>query len=65
QAPILPVTIRGAHRVWPTGQRLPRFSPVEIVYHEPYRIALRPGEEARECARRETEALRARIASAL
>ncbi|MER3427977.1 MAG: hypothetical protein C4334_07730 [Pyrinomonas sp.] len=65
QAPILPVTIRGAHRVWPVGQTLPRFSPIKVIYHEPYRIALRPGEEAKKRARQETEALRARIASAL
>ena len=63
--PILPVTIRGAHRVWPKGQRLPRFTPVEIVYHPLHKVALQPGEDARQCARREINHLAAVIESAL
>src|SRR4030095_11472740 len=55
--PILPVTIRGANRVWPRNQKLPRLAPVEIIYHPPRRIEPLPGEETRSCARRETEML--------
>lgn len=63
--PILPVTIRGAHRVWPKGQLLPRFPPVEIVYHPLHKVAPRFGEDARRCARREIDHLAAVIESAL
>jgi 1-acyl-sn-glycerol-3-phosphate acyltransferase len=63
--PILPVTIRGGHRVWPKGRRLPRLASVEVIYHPLRRIAPQEGEEARACARRETNRLAEIIASAL
>ena len=63
--PILPVTIRGGERVWPRGQHLPRFGRVEIIFHPARRLMPRPGEDARRCAQRETEALAAVIKSAL
>ena len=63
--PILPVTIRGGHRVWPRGQRLPHLGRVEIIFHPVRRLAMLPGEEARRCAQRETAALAAVIKSAL
>jgi 1-acyl-sn-glycerol-3-phosphate acyltransferase len=63
--PILPVTIRGANRVWPAGQRLPRPGTVEIIYHPLINVEQLPGEETRACARRETERLSAIIGSAL
>lgn len=63
--PILPVTIRGGHRVWPRGWRLPRLNRVEVVFHKPYRVAPQEGEESRACARRETNRLSEIIASAL
>ena len=63
--PVLPVTVRGGQHVWPRGQRLPRTGRVEIVYHPARRLAPLPGEDARRCARRETEALAAVIKSAL
>src|SRR6266851_1973571 len=31
--PILPVTIRGANRVWPNNRRFPRLGSIEIIYH--------------------------------
>lgn len=31
--PILPVTIRGANKVWPQDQRFPRFGKVKVIYH--------------------------------
>src|SRR2546427_1582346 len=52
--PILPVTIRGGHRVWPSSYRFPRLAPVEIIYHAPLVIEHCENEETRECARRET-----------
>jgi 1-acyl-sn-glycerol-3-phosphate acyltransferase len=63
--PILPVTIRGGHRVWPKGWRLPRFNNVEVIYHELINVTPQPGEEARACARRETNRLAEIIGSAL
>ena len=63
--PILPVTIRGGHRVWPRGWRLPRFNSVEVIYHTPYTIAPREGEDPRACARRETQRLAEIIGSSL
>ena len=63
--PILPVTIRGGNRVWPTGRRLPRPGKVEVVFHALREVTQLPGEEPRECARRESEELARIIGSAL
>ncbi|MBD0325009.1 MAG: 1-acyl-sn-glycerol-3-phosphate acyltransferase [Pyrinomonadaceae bacterium] len=63
--PILPATIRGGHRVWPKGYRAPRFSKIEVVFHPLQVATVQPGEDARACARRETERLTEVIASAL
>jgi 1-acyl-sn-glycerol-3-phosphate acyltransferase len=64
--PILPVTIRGAERVWPSTFRLPRLGPaVEIIYHPIIHLQPTEDEGARECARRETERLAEIIRSAL
>jgi 1-acyl-sn-glycerol-3-phosphate acyltransferase len=63
--PILPVTIRGANRVWPSGRRLPRPGQVEITYHPVFHVEQQPGEEPRACARRETERLAHIIKSSL
>lgn len=63
--PILPVTIRGASRVWPATRWFPRTGEIEIIYHPLHHIEQRPDEEARACARRESEKLAAVIRSAL
>jgi 1-acyl-sn-glycerol-3-phosphate acyltransferase len=63
--PILPVTIRGANRVWPANRFLPRPGKVEITYHPVFRVEQLPGEETRACARRETERLARIIESGL
>ena len=63
--PILPVTIRGAHRVWPLGRTIPRLASVEITYHPLFTVEQRPGEETRACARRESDRLAEVIATAL
>ena len=63
--PILPVTIRGANRVWPSNKRLPRLGKVEVTYHPLIRVEQRPGEETRACARRETARLKGIIESGL
>ena len=35
--PILPVSIRGGNKVWPQGQKYPRFfSRVDVTYHPPF-----------------------------
>ena len=63
--PILPITIRGGHRVWPKGYRFPRFHKVELIYHPLQYVHLEEGEDARQCARRETDRLAQTIGSAL
>lgn len=63
--PILPVTIRGGNRVWPRDQKWPQTGRVEIIYHPMQRLATLPGEDTKQCARRETEKLEARILSTL
>lgn len=65
-APVLPVTIRGGHKVWPRGHRWPRLTGrVEIVYHPLHCVKPLPAEDARACARRVTEELAGIINSAL
>ena len=65
QVPILPVTIKGGNRVWPRGWRFPRLGKVLVTYHPLYYPAQCVNEEARACARRESERLAQVIASAL
>lgn len=55
--PILPVTIRGGHRVWPKGYRFPRLAKVEVIYHPLHYITPRAGEDTRSFARRESDRL--------
>lgn len=63
--PILPVTIRGANRVWPAGQLMPRMGRIEIVYHPLHYVRQNPDEETRGCARRESDRLAEIIKAAL
>lgn len=64
--PILPVTIRGGHRVWPNTHRLPHLGRgVEIIYHPLIMVEQCESEGTRECARRETERLSAIVSSEL
>lgn len=63
--PILPVTIRGAHRVWPKTYRFPRLARVEIIYHPLFHVEAYEGTEARAHARRASEHLTEIIGSAL
>lgn len=65
EVPILPVTIRGANRVWPAGQLVPRMGRIEVVYHPLHHVKQKEGEETRECARRESDKLAEIIRSAL
>lgn len=63
--PILPVTIRGGHRVWPKGYRFPHLAKVEVIYHPLHYITQQEGEDTRACARRETNQLAEIISTAL
>jgi 1-acyl-sn-glycerol-3-phosphate acyltransferase len=64
--PILPVTIRGGERVWPSTFRWPRIGRgVEIVYHPVMHVETGEDEAVRESARRQTERLAEIIQSAL
>jgi 1-acyl-sn-glycerol-3-phosphate acyltransferase len=63
--PILPITIRGGHRVWPRDWRYPRLGRVEIIYHPLQYLTPLPGEDTRQTARRETDKLYDIIHSAL
>lgn len=61
--PILPVTIRGGHRVWPPGWKFPRPGRVEVTYHPLFVVEPNGSEDPRAHARGATEALRQIIAS--
>ena len=63
--PILPVTVRGGERVWPSNRRFPRLGRVEIIYHPLFVVDQNEGEVQRGQARRATEVLQQIIASAL
>ena len=63
--PILPVTIRGGHRVWPNGYNYPRLAKVDVIYHPLFHPTIQQGEEIRHCARRESDRLAEIIKSAL
>lgn len=63
--PILPVTIRGAHRVWSNAQRFPRLARVEIVYHPLFHVEHGDRTDARANARLASERLKETIGSAL
>lgn len=64
-AAVLPATIRGGEKVWPRGQLFPRMGRVEIVFHPVRVLTPQPGEDARRCIQRETDALAGVIKSAL
>ena len=63
--PILPVTIRGGHRVWPLGFRLPRLRPVEVIYHPLFTSQPSPDEDLRAFARAENGRLQEIISGPL
>jgi 1-acyl-sn-glycerol-3-phosphate acyltransferase len=62
-APVLPVTIAGAHESWPPGRLLPRPGRVTITYHPLLRAG--PGGEPREAARQLADRVRTVIAGGL
>ena len=48
-APIVPVSIVGAHEAWPLGRRLPRVRrPIIVKFHRPIRCELVDGESLKE-----------------
>lgn len=67
--PILPVTIRGGHRVWPSSRKFPtlrkREPGIEVVFHPTYNVTANVGEESRAAARRASEQITEIIGSAL
>lgn len=67
--PIVPVTIKGAERVWPVGQILPRTGKVTITYHPPIEVDRLPEEinriELKDRARMLARKTHAVVASAL
>jgi 1-acyl-sn-glycerol-3-phosphate acyltransferase len=65
RVPILPVTIRGAHRVWPRDYKVPRLHKIELYYHPLMYVQPRQGEDARACSLRETKRLEQIIAAPL
>jgi 1-acyl-sn-glycerol-3-phosphate acyltransferase len=62
--PILPVTIRGGHRIWPSNRIFPRLGRVEIIYHPLFVIEPHEGDDQRAYARRATDALQQIIGNA-
>lgn len=62
---ILPVTVRGANRVWSQTMRFPEWKKVEIFYHPPIDATPLAGEEVSETIDRVNRELVAVIASKL
>ncbi|MBI3635326.1 MAG: 1-acyl-sn-glycerol-3-phosphate acyltransferase [Candidatus Rokubacteria bacterium] len=62
-APILPVTIAGAHETWPPGRALPRRGHITITYHP--LIEPEPAADPRATARDLAERVRGVIAAGL
>lgn len=66
RVPILPVTIRGANKVWSQDIKFPRFKKVEIFFHPVFEIPPNNDElDEREFAEKLTEKLKKIIASKL
>jgi 1-acyl-sn-glycerol-3-phosphate acyltransferase len=65
RVPILPVTIRGANKVWPRSRLIPGLGKIEIIYHPLFHPQQQPEEDTRACARRESEQLAAIIRAPL
>lgn len=65
--PILPVTVRGANRIWPQKMKYPKlFRRVEIIYHPLFVVPARPENmEMRDHVRLVTEQIREIIGSEL
>lgn len=45
--PIVPVTIKGAERIWPVGQMFPRPGKLTIIYHPPIEVPQLPADASR------------------
>ncbi len=67
KVPILPVTVRGANRVWAQDLKMPRFfRRVEIIYHPIFQLPPKPPEtSAADHLEKQTAILRQIIASGL
>lgn len=64
--PILPVTVKGANKVWPQGMKYPRPGRVEIIFHPVMRFErVAPGADRQEHVRRCEVWLKEVIASAM
>lgn len=63
--PVLPVTIKGANKIWPRGYTYPHLGKVEIIYHPLQFYSVPEGENLKKYAKAETEKLEKIIASAL
>src|SRR5881392_1910562 len=50
--PILPVTIKGAHKIWPSTRSVPAIGRrIEVHFHGAINVSLQCGEDNRGCAR--------------
>lgn len=63
--PILPVTIKGANKVWPRDYSYPHLGKVEIIYHPVQYYVVPKDEDLKAYVKKETEVLEKMIASAL
>jgi 1-acyl-sn-glycerol-3-phosphate acyltransferase len=63
--PILPVTIKGANKVWPRDYHYPKLSRIEVTYHPLQYYSVSENQDLKEYTRHETERLAKIIASAL
>ncbi len=63
--PILPVTIKGANKVWARDHAYPRLGKIEIIYHPVIHYVVPEGENLKDYIRKETERLEKIISSEL
>jgi 1-acyl-sn-glycerol-3-phosphate acyltransferase len=58
---IVPVAVLGTSEVWPRGARFPRRVPIDVVFGEPFRVALPSNRRSRQALSELSEVIRARL----
>lgn len=65
ECPIVPVAVLGTADVWPDGARLPRRTPIDVVFGEPFRVGLPDNRRSRKVLSELSEQIRGRLVAHL